>query len=528
MAIHKKYKGTKVIILFAATQEIIYLEYLLSILADKHEKISSIVLCILEGNTHSSRTFLWRKGERREKISRIEMTMLNFRSSFPIEASTVYLNAKATKRPEKLTRLLDLKPINEILYNSVRSVLATSQTHTYLRDYSIKKLRNRVYSLHSDFENSQKMIISSGLLEQSNECTFIFLNGRHPEQASIRLELEARGLHFLAFEWGEPMGERFHLEVFQVQELLNLQDVWILDRAEFSSKQRKLAISWSQKWLLEQSSSITKNRFLTSGKASSFSDHKIQSKTAVIFTSSLEEDIYNLGEDTNGWESQEHAVIASAKLLSKDSYSVLVRIHPNAANKSWVDLISLVKNLEMEKINYVLPWDPVSSYQLIEEASIVGTWVSRIGIEAAARGVPAFTMGISPYSIAAGILCVGPKNLEKILELETHKIVKEEILLTIYQMHNFGIEIDKYAESDFISRNRENELLVVSNLNFTEKIFLFTSKIRKRIINIFPPLFGLFAYPNAVDAYLWILGDKLCARTKSFFLRVLIKLDFTL
>ena len=527
MITHERFKGTKVVVFFAATQEIIYLEYLLSILADKHENISSIVLCVLEGNTHASRTFLWKQGERREKISRIESTLFNFINSLPIEASTIYLNEKGTKRTEKLTRLLDLKPINEILYNSVRSVLATSQTRTYLRDYSIKKLQNRIRSLHSDFENSQKMIISSGLLEQTSECTFIFLNGRHPGQASIRQELEARGLHFLAFEWGEPFGERFHLEVFQVQELLKLQNAWILDRAEFSSEQRKLAISWSQKWLLEQSSSITKNRFLTSGKASSFSHHKTLYRTAVIFTSSLEEDIYNLGEDTNGWQSQEQAVIAAARLLSKNSYSVLVRIHPNAANKSWVDLISLIKNLEMEKIKYVLPWDLVSSYQLMEEAAIVGTWVSRIGIEAAARGIPTFTMGISPYSIAAGILCVSPLNLEKILELQERKIVQEEILQTIYQLHNFGIEIGKYAESNFILRNRENELLAISNLNLMEKIILFTSKIRERISNAFPPLFGPFAAPNAVDAYLGVLGNQLCAITKSFFLKILIKLDIT-
>lgn len=324
------------------------------------------------------------------------------------------------------------------------------------------------------------------------------------------------------------MGERFHLEAFQVQELLNLQDAWILDRAEFSSQQRSEAINWSQKWLLDQCSSKTKNKFLTSGKISSFPDRKTQSKTAVIFTSSLEEDIYNLGEDTNGWESQEQAVIASAKLLKKDSHSVIVRIHPNAANKSWVDLMSLIKNLEMEEIKYILPWDPVSSYQLIEEASIVGTWVSRIGIEAAARGVPTFAMGVSPYSKAAGILCVNPLNLEKILEMQEKKFAQEEILLTIYQMHNFGIKIDRYAENEFILRNKENELLVISNLYLTEKILLLISKILKRVRNSFPPLFGLFASPNAVDAYFWIFGDKLCAKIKSFLVCVLIKLDFTI
>lgn len=324
------------------------------------------------------------------------------------------------------------------------------------------------------------------------------------------------------------MGERFHLEVFQVQELLNLQKSWILDRHEFSSKEKQLAMSWSQKWLIEQSNSTAKNPFLTQGEPLRTYGDKSQTKKAVIFTSSLEEDIHNLGEDTNGWESQEQAVVAAAKLLSDNSFSVRIRVHPNAANKSWVDLVLLIKKLEMEKIDYVLPWDSVSSYLLMEEATIVGTWVSRIGIESAARGIPTFVLGVSPYSIAAGILCASPLNLERILEPQELKETREEIFLTTYQMHNFGIAIDQYSQTDFILRNRENELVVISNLGFFEKIFFVLGKIQKRMRNNFPPLIGLFASPNSVDAYLWILDYKLRARIKSYILRKLINSEISI
>jgi len=334
--------------------------------------------------------------------------------------------------------------------------------------------------------------------------------------------LEEQELEFLSFEWGEPAGHRFHLNNFQVQELGKLQNSWITERANFSTSMKEFARLEAKNWLSLQSSSSVKNQFLTSNNSDDFRDLiEANPNLVTIFTSSVEEDIYNLGEDTNGWDSQIQAIIECGKFLSKKSYSVLVRIHPNAANKSWLDLTTLVKNLESEGIGYVLPWEPISSYLLIRKSSLVGTWVSRIGIEAAAMGVPTFTLGLSPYSIASNLMNISPTNLDDILNLQVKNIDDEDVFLTIYQMHNFGHEISEYRKSNFIRTNSELEILNVARLNPLEKLLYYSKKVIARLTKYFPTPFGYFSTPSAIDNYLGLFNEDFRRKIKTRYLNFL-------
>lgn len=515
-------KKQKVVIFFAITQEVVYLQYLLSILSGPMYKYSDITLCILEGNTILSRSRFWKIAERREKIERIKMSLVNFQKSYLGDLDLILTTYEKPKRSQGYRKLSDLNSIDEVVYNSVRSVLATSRSKTAYRDYPIRRFRRYVEGLIHDYVCAKEIIIKYKLLETNKKAIFVFLNGRHPGQAAIRQMLEEQELEFLSFEWGEPADHRFHLNNFQVQELRKLQNSWIAERAKFSTSMKEFARQEAKNWLSLQSSSIIKNQFLTSTNSDDLKDLiEANPNLVTLFTSSVEEDIYNLGEDTNGWDSQIQAIIECGKFLSKKSYSVLVRIHPNAANKSWLDLTSLVKKLESEGIGYVLPWEPISSYLLIRNSSLVGTWVSRIGIEAAAMGVPTFTLGLSPYSIASNITNITLNNLDDLLNLRAKNADDEDVFLTIYQMHNFGHEISEYSRSSFIRTNSELEILNTARLKPVEKFLYYSKKVIVRMAKYFPNPFGYFSTPNAIDNYLGLLNENFRRKIKTRYLNFL-------
>jgi hypothetical protein len=514
----------KVVIFFAITQEVVYLQYLLSILTGPSYKFSDITLCVLEGNTILSRSRYWKFTERREKIERIKSSVVNFQKYYSGSLDIIFTKCGNPKETKAYKKLSELKSIDIILYNSVRSVLATSRSKTAFRDYPIQKFRRYANGLVHDYECATEMINESGLLEINKDAIFIFLNGRHPGQAAIRRLLEEHNLEFLSFEWGEPADQRFHLNNFQVQELRYLQNSWMKERANFSNSMKLLARQEAKNWLSVQSSSNLKNQFLTPNDSEIF-EKLVEGKSSLvtIFTSSVEEDIYNLGEDTNGWDSQIQAIVECSKFLSSKSYSVLVRIHPNASYKSWLDLTSLVKKLESEGIGYVLPWDPISSYLLIRKSSLVGTWVSRIGIEAAAMGVPTFALGLSPYSIASNLKTISPTNLDDLLYLPEKKTDDEAVLLTIYQMHNFGHEISQYIKSDFIRGNSDFEILIAARLKRMEKLLYFSNKAKVRLISYLPTPFGYFATPKAIDYYFVVFNENIRRKIKIQYLNYLTK-----
>lgn len=137
-------KKQKVVIFFAITQEVVYLQYLLSILSGPRYKYSDITLYILEGNTILSRSRFWKIAERREKIERIKLSVVNFQKSYSGDLDLILNKYEKPKRNQVYRKLSDLNSIDEVLYNSVRSVLATSRSKTAYRDYPIRRFRRYV------------------------------------------------------------------------------------------------------------------------------------------------------------------------------------------------------------------------------------------------------------------------------------------------------------------------------------------------------------------------------------------------
>jgi hypothetical protein len=353
------------------------------------------------------------------------------------------------------SRLKDLETLNSPLYNSIRSVMALSSVFSWHPNYKLFFFKKQVKGHAIDFLSTYKMV--EKIIGESGPFTGIFLNGRHPSQAAIRHSLELQGVPFLSLEHGMPELLRFNLDTFQVQEVIAVQEKLLHLRKLMNKEERRAGIEFAKNWLDSQQQSREQNSFLR-GKASDLEVKFLiqENKLGVIYTSSIDETINNLGNDTNGWESQSQAICAAATEFRRLGIRPVVRIHPNSENKAIRDLLELTINLTANGIDYILPWEEIDSYKLLEVAQIVGTWGSTIGIEAAARGIPVFVLGRSEYARMSRITEISPGKISEIEQVMKKQLDIEAILLSIYQMKNQGFRIANYlTETD---RNNFDEI----------------------------------------------------------------------
>ena len=484
---------SKVLIVIPVDIDDPYLRFVGRLIIQVLQEDSQIDIVIMKNVSSSSRKIVFQFFSKKYKLERIEMLQsyfsnldhnkvtfsfsdnCNFQHSFLFWKNLSYLKGHLIS--------------SEVLYNSVRSVLATNFTFTAKSDYRIFGYWRKINSLITDYNSAYR--ITSEKLHASPVDTVIFFNGRAPSQAAIREAAEKRDVRILALETGAPHALRWHLNNFQVQEIEKLQVMFLESRVNFSKNDSTHAVDFADKWLTSQSEDKSVNRFLKSriSKVNFGINHLTRLKLATLFTSCTEEEIYNLGENKNGWESQIDAIVKSANYLKSLEYEVVVRIHPNASNKAFVDLFQMVSKLNNSGIRYYLPWDTISSYELLESSSLVGTWESTIGLESAARGIPTFVLGLSRYTLAAGICSVNPTELSLLRDIKNFSTDIQAAKITIFQLMNFGTGFNfhennpevrafdeslillsrKYYRWILMSRALRKILRIVTNFNFLRR-----------------------------------------------------------
>lgn len=485
----------QVVILIPVTQEIEYARILLEILNAEYGNIRDVFFELLDGNTFESRSVIWRSLRRSLKYQEYRRLVEDYKSTFK-RGITLSINKQESSQFDipRINSLEEIRikfPGKLALFNSVRSVLASGFSFTSESEYGIKKFRRVTKLLIQDYligENLTKKII---LKYKKSDTIFIFLNGRHPSQASIRAEIESQNAEFLTLDWGEPANNRMFLAPFQIQEIEKLQSYFLESQINFSDTKKLDAITFADEWFKKQSSETLFNKYHTSLEIPATLRNQIGSgKSAIIFTSSADEELYNLRHNTNGWTSQIEAIVASSQTLMEKGFDVVVRIHPNASNKSWKDLGNTVNQLRIHGIAYILPWDKVSSYRLIEEVDLVGAWVSRIAVEAAYMQRRSFYLGVGPFSNMSGIPLICPSKLDQILEHASLKVNLESLQLAVYQNLNFGIDVLQFDASAFTNKSKtttekinSRKLPRVKNLIF--RIINRTKRFRKRSLGPF-------------------------------------------
>jgi len=173
----------------------------------------------------------------------------------------------------------------------------------------------------------------------------------------------------------------------------------------------------------------------------------------VIFNSS-EDEFISLGDDWKNklYPSQYNAIRRICRdLKDHPDVRVYLRCHPNLAGASEQEKREL-ESMKLEHLVYIAPDDPISTYTLVDNASVVMTFLSTVGIEAAYWGKPSVLAGPSLFAELGSTY--NPQSHEEVIELLLNKNLpaKSNMGALIYghYLNSFGRKF-KYFEPESLA-----------------------------------------------------------------------------
>jgi hypothetical protein len=242
-------------------------------------------------------------------------------------------------------------------------------------------------------------------MKHEDDATGYVFNGRLPLTAAIVGALKSADKKVFYYEYAPPT-YRIFLEEFRPHSRVQTQENASRVTADLNQERRKLV---AETYLKNRRNNTSINKFLIEGSNTATEGISNSGKPiAAIFTSSPDE-MVGVGDEWS-WgelESQEKAInLASHRLLGL-GYEVIIRIHPNMINKSWKLYRREIKLLSSYATKLIRPLEEFDSYNLIEEANIVITCGSTIGLESIAMGKPTFQLGPSFYDLLTDVKRIG-------------------------------------------------------------------------------------------------------------------------
>lgn len=480
-----------------------YLEYLWAIVlnASKQGTKTTIFDCDWDKFEYSNESH---DRMREKNISRMRDQFLKTLSDVAKNSiEIVGINANEVQVDKKeIMKVSNFSQADEIHFqfgNSLRSVFARNYLSTSNLSLKGSRMRKQFRIYVQSFLTMRSLC--QKLFSSSDFDLILIANGRFPSETAIRVAAEDSSIEFYFYEHGMPKGESFHFAPFQTQEFLKIQR-FIQNQIENESEiEQNDLLAFSNKWLYNQATNLNQNPYLNQDTGIMELKKRIGDKRlAVIFNSSIDEKFSNMGVNLNGWESQKQATSAIAGTLVKQGFYVVVRIHPNTANKSWWDLINLVHHLRDNAIDYILPWNGPSSYTLLEECDLVLTWGSTICMESVARGIPTVVFGRTMYDEIAGVTIVNPCILRTIdfNNIEHPDPLKGKV--AIYYNKHWGYKLDDYCSRDDLALIN----IIVDNKQTTPNPLDFVPSLAKSVQLKMAELFillrrirkGRYASPN--------------------------------
>lgn len=429
---------------------LLYFKYLWVIVLNAHKQGTHVTIfdCDWDYYEYTNKNH---DQERKQIISRVRDQFLQMLSTFTNnKVKTIKVNANEIwidkRKILSINNFLVADSIHYQFGNSLRSMFARNYFPTSNLTLKGSRMRKqfRIYvQLFLTFRQLCQDILGTGSFD-----LILIPNGRSPNQTAQRVTAEELGIDFYFYEHAMPRGERFHFGNFQTQEFSKMQEFIKSQITESTKDSLEEVNDFSKNWFEQQENNIRQNPFITVDTQPSKIGALRRSKPlAVFFNSSIDERYSNLGADLNGWESQKHAISSIANRLKEQGFEVLVRIHPNTANKSWWDLINLISYLEKMQISYVLPWNSPSSYSLLREAKIVLTWGSTISMEAISRGIPTVVFGRTMYDDIAGATIITPTSLAEIDFTKIECLNPNFGFLAAYFNKHWGYKLKDYCDA---------------------------------------------------------------------------------
>jgi len=297
----------------------------------------------------------------------------------------------------------------------------------------------------------------------------IFPNGRFASQAPWRFFSDRFHREFLSYEHGEPKNIRFHLQKFQPQEISRLGD-WLTSNEKVPIYNQIVDCQTAIDWIRKQRTSS--NKFFLSTNTSKGKVHlRSERKTIVFFSSSADERLSNLSTDSSIVSNQIEWIKFLSGLSDQLRFDFSVRLHPNACNKSWLDLALLYREIKRLKgIKIYLPWSRVDTYSILDAAKVVISYGSTVSLEAAYQGIKSATITETKFSKLSKIPIISYENCKSFLLQDSQPMSKSLLEEAIFHRFNYGYELAHDIEFEITSPKTSQSIETIRYLyDFLQK-----------------------------------------------------------
>ncbi len=341
-----------------------------------------------------------------EFISRVIQRPLN---NAQVASFSIPNRLQTTTRKISVSDVMRNHEYPELLKSSVASIYQTKLSGSIDLSVCPPRYFKGVANLVDSFINTMEYLKS---MELDGSCdALVLVNGRQPHQAACIEYANRFGLPWYSLEHGLKPGEGFHFEPFLPQDFNSIQRKY-LQNSSITKKVPKSSEETLHSWFHNQRYFGPSFGPRTSNSKES---PRLSSKSSMlftIFTSSLSEyDLIIQGQEKTWSQFQALEEVVRQIRQEFQSPEIIVRIHPNQRNYSWHDLIGLNRVLNNLNVQVVSPWDPLSSYTLIENSDYVVVWNSTIGLEAVYWGKRTICLSSSYYNLIVNMPLLTPKNI---------------------------------------------------------------------------------------------------------------------
>jgi hypothetical protein len=352
------------------------------------------------------------------------------------------LNQEEEEIIRKIKSLTEIMTIDVELYHSIMSSLLSRNLVT-IESREIRRSQTKILQAYlKDFFLAKKTA-SEVLLSEEFDLAFIF-NGRHSSNVGTKQIVSAKEIDTYYLERGFLHGQdRLFLQPFQTHDIEAMGNFFNTWAGKLSSEEKREAIHWGKTWAIEQSRNRELNPFLLNNKMQDYENSIIQQNVVPIFTSSIDERFSNLSDNLNGWVSQGFAIKAVILRLLELNIQSVLRIHPNALWKSWRELVELIEASSGTGIRIILPWDKISSYELIKGAPFVVTWGSTLSLESSAKGIPTVNLSQSRSDKIVKQSILNGTSLRHWDPKQLDAPVPDDSFLAIFLTRNYGLLLNR-------------------------------------------------------------------------------------
>ena len=164
-----------------------------------------------------------------------------------------------------------------------------------------------------------------------------------------------------------------------------------------------------------------------------------------------------------GFGNQRESIFALEKAALKAGLKLVVRVHPNLADKNPAEY-EYLNELNNENCLIIKPTDNYDSYELAKRAFIVTTFVSSMSIESLYLKKPVILLGKSRFCFSDEIM--KPKNMDELDQCVSNPVIPKSNIDAFkygYYISNHGYEFNYYKPRD--SFNGEIKGLNMYGLN---------------------------------------------------------------